>query len=63
MTDYVAIHTDNALAFINRNGVPADHVRAVLATVTPASTFGGVKYYYPDDLEAAADCFHDARNA
>lgn len=63
MTDYVAIHTDNALAFIVRNGVPASHARKVLSVVTPASSFGGAKYYYPDDLEAAADCYHDARHA
>lgn len=63
MTDYVAIHADNALAFLHRQGIPADIVRDVLRTIKPASKFSGAAYYFPDDLEAAADCYLDQMEA
>lgn len=59
MTDYVAIHRDNALAFLTQCGVPGGITRDVLRSIRPASKAFGSSYYFPDDLEAAANCYLD----
>lgn len=60
----LAFHESNALAYlVNTCQVPATAARDVLSHAPVASRFSGAKYYYPDDLEAIADCYHDEKAA
>lgn len=60
----LAFHESNAIAYlVNTCQVPASDARRVLSHVPVASRFGGERYYYPDDIEATADCYHDEKEA
>ena len=60
----LAFHESNALAYlVSTCQVPASDARRVLSHVPVASKFSGQSYYFPDDLEATADCYHDEKVA
>ena len=60
MSDYISIHTDNAMAYLANNGVKSpDTRRKLLSWIKPKTQAFGAAYYLPDDLDAMIDYYHD----